>query len=602
MTKIWIFIFIIISFALNAEKWVGQVITYNPPQGTPMENGEPFNPDVISAACNGFKIGATVEITNIVSGKKVQLQVTDRINDPANKYFMYLSPAASKEIGLYYETGLVVVEADFGDVNSTDRDLSITGLVAEGTIDTERLKNFPEVEWDGNGSTPETKTNNIKPETEKPAADTMESPAIKEEKYPEQQNSALSQDEDKLLADKIVTETELDEPPALTPRDVMERSVISDMDIEDFEEPAHSTEKEPLLSDNKSDTDDTDQTGLPSDKMVKTPAASDTNIDEDTVAQDTILPQQKEDKTPGIANNNTDEDEETARPKLLVERYPLVKEPDMGSDKETELPAEKIEKEPMIAETNLSDDNEGVVPGIKTEKDPMTADTNLSDDNENLQPGIKTEKNPELAQNNTDSDDSLETPKDRIENMPSAADNKTNEDILDDPKVKIEKIPSPSKNPSGDDYEIVKEKPKKTFAKIGEAAVEEKVKEKPKEKPTFTQQDTFKEKKAPQLTKQDTYKAGKPDIQKIEEYKEPSGEWTSIEPKGIYVRFYSTSKQDEAENRLFNYKKIFPGVKGYFKNNLYILVIGPVKEENSGKTLKTMRDFGFRDAYIVRNK
>ena len=43
---------------------------------------------------------------------------------------MLLTPEAAKELEIEWETGLIVVDASFSDVNSTER-LDINGLVKE---------------------------------------------------------------------------------------------------------------------------------------------------------------------------------------------------------------------------------------------------------------------------------------------------------------------------------------------------------------------------------------------------------------------------------------------------------------------------------------
>lgn len=135
-----------ISISINSEKWVGQAATYQLLDGSRTANGEMFKRDSVSAACNGFKFGAEVVVTNAQNGRQVKVKINDRIINSGSDYFLLLSPQAAKELGMEWETGIVVVDAKFSDVNSNER-LEIKGLVPEGEIDLESIRRFPEVVW-----------------------------------------------------------------------------------------------------------------------------------------------------------------------------------------------------------------------------------------------------------------------------------------------------------------------------------------------------------------------------------------------------------------------------------------------------------------------
>lgn len=139
------FIFLFIIYSTFAEKWIGQTATYQLIEGAPTTSGEPFKRALLTAACNGFKLGATVEVTNVVTGKTVQVKINDRISTDS-KYFVLLTPQAAASIDLEWETGLVVVSASFNDINSTDV-LPVNGIVSEGTPDEEKVRNFPVINW-----------------------------------------------------------------------------------------------------------------------------------------------------------------------------------------------------------------------------------------------------------------------------------------------------------------------------------------------------------------------------------------------------------------------------------------------------------------------
>ena len=139
------FISLTIIFSINGEKWVGQAATYQLLDGSKTANGELFKRESLSGACNGFKFGSEVVVTNVKTGKQITVVINDRIKKDSN-YFLLLTPEAAGELGLEWETGLVVVDANFSDVNSTER-LFVNGLVPEGELDLESLKKFPEIIW-----------------------------------------------------------------------------------------------------------------------------------------------------------------------------------------------------------------------------------------------------------------------------------------------------------------------------------------------------------------------------------------------------------------------------------------------------------------------
>ena len=142
---IYILIFFNILFVSYSEKWVGQAATYQLVEGSKIATGGFFTANGIFAACNGFKLGAEVAVTNVTNGNKIKVVINDRVSEDC-EYFMLLTPGAAKELGLEWETALIVVDALFSDINSIER-LPVKGLVKEGQIDLENLKRFPEVVW-----------------------------------------------------------------------------------------------------------------------------------------------------------------------------------------------------------------------------------------------------------------------------------------------------------------------------------------------------------------------------------------------------------------------------------------------------------------------
>ncbi|HPO48927.1 MAG TPA: hypothetical protein PLO89_01250, partial [Spirochaetota bacterium] len=71
-----LFLIFFTVISVYSEKWVGQVATYQLLDGAKMANGEVFNPENLSAACNGFKLGASVNVINVKTGKSIEVTVT----------------------------------------------------------------------------------------------------------------------------------------------------------------------------------------------------------------------------------------------------------------------------------------------------------------------------------------------------------------------------------------------------------------------------------------------------------------------------------------------------------------------------------------------
>ena len=130
---------------ISCEKWVGQAATYQLIEGKKTANGDFFDKDNLTVACNGFKLGAEIKIINPKNNKEVTVIVNDRIGE-SSSYFILLTPKVAKELEFEWQTGLVVIEANFSDVNSTER-LAINGLIREGEIDIETLTKFPDIKW-----------------------------------------------------------------------------------------------------------------------------------------------------------------------------------------------------------------------------------------------------------------------------------------------------------------------------------------------------------------------------------------------------------------------------------------------------------------------
>lgn len=154
---------------LYSEMWVGRAAPYQLPEGTITKSGEGYASNELRAACNGFRLGAEVKVVNTETGKSIKVVINDRIDSGSN-YFILLTPKAAKELEIDNDSGLVIVDAKFTDVNSTER-LLVNGLIPEGEVDVENLKRFPDVEWPDDDQTitkvtTETDVNRYYPEIE----------------------------------------------------------------------------------------------------------------------------------------------------------------------------------------------------------------------------------------------------------------------------------------------------------------------------------------------------------------------------------------------------------------------------------------------------
>ena len=226
-----LFLFFIL-LPLFPEKWVGQAATYQLIEGSKTATGEFYNKEGLFAACNGFKLGSKVTIINSKTGKSVTVTVNDRINEDS-KYFILLTPKASKELDFEWDTGLVVVNGDFSDINATEK-IAINGLVREGEIDLENIKQFPEIKW------PEEKET-VNNKTEEKQED-LTKPNVKEQVIPSKKNEVALLDEDEKngypenIEEKKPEKKETKENPAeekyLTPESKMREYMMSE-DIDD---------------------------------------------------------------------------------------------------------------------------------------------------------------------------------------------------------------------------------------------------------------------------------------------------------------------------------------------------------------------------------
>jgi rare lipoprotein A len=79
-----------------------------------MANGQPFDPNALTAAHRTLKLGTWVEVTRVDTGAKVRVRITDRGPFGHEERIIDLSRAAADKIGMLkagvVKVKLVVVE------------------------------------------------------------------------------------------------------------------------------------------------------------------------------------------------------------------------------------------------------------------------------------------------------------------------------------------------------------------------------------------------------------------------------------------------------------------------------------------------------------
>jgi hypothetical protein len=358
-----------IIFSINAEKWVGQVATYNLIDGSQIADGGIFNADNVSAACNGFKLGTSVMITNVKTGQKLAVKINDRVKNDSD-YFMLLTPKAAKDLGLSWETSLVVVEADFSNINSTEI-LNISGLVAEGAVDPEKFKKFPDVNWPDNGKE-------------------ISSLAV-------EKDEKTVTPEEKIITGEKITEVEkaekLNEPveeKKLSPDTIMKMYVM-DKDAEDNFLPKIEFFKEPAVKEKSMGEDKEDKT-LPRNETVKIPEFKDNIINEDI--DELLIPKKELVEVPGSKENALGEDVSDN----LMPKSEIVEEPekigneidrDTGVNEKEDVAVSTVGTEETETETEPIDTDNGVmdagtssdkVPSVEFSKKPLSEEKEMDMD------------------------------------------------------------------------------------------------------------------------------------------------------------------------------------------------------------------------------
>ncbi len=460
-----LFLIFSIIFVSHSEKWVGQVATFNLLPGTKMKNGESFNSEAFYAACNGFKLGANVNVVNVTNGKSIQVTITDSINTESN-YFLLLTPGAARTLGLERETSLAVVEGKFSDVNTMDTMLEVNGLIAEGSIDEEKIKRFPEIRW---------------PDDDR---DITKKIVEKNEK-----DEVINRDNTKPTNERI-----------LSPNKIMEKYLISEDFDEKFIPKIDNILTNPFNNkENKKMGDYPDDKNSPKNDYIKNPP----NKNDKKLAED------------GDDKNSPKND--------------YIKNPPNKNDKK------------------LAEDGD---------------DKNSPKNDYIKNPPNKNDK--KLAE---DGDDKNSPKNDYIKNPPNKNDKRLAEDGDDKNSPKNDYVKNPLKKEKFVDIDIedknIPNYDKKNF---------------PYKKLNLVEED-------------------KDSV----ETKKPVNWITSLPKDKIFVRFSTTFEKNEGDRRFNLFKEIFRNIISYRDGNKYILMIGPISEKEIDKTVKGLRSFGYKDAYIISN-
>lgn len=77
-----------------------------------------------------------------------------------------------------------------------------------------------------------------------------------------------------------------------------------------------------------------------------------------------------------------------------------------------------------------------------------------------------------------------------------------------------------------------------------------------------------------------------------------------LEPNSIYITLLASSDKKRLESTYFNLEKLFGLSLGIRKKpgQFYDMLIGPIKEKELNQTIETVRNYGYKDAYIIRGK
>lgn len=95
----------------NQRLFYGQASFYaNKFHGRRTANGEIFNQEKLTAACNILPLGTWIKVTNLRNGKSVIVKTTDRLH-PKMRRLVDLSRAAAKKLG-YIHNGLTRVKVE----------------------------------------------------------------------------------------------------------------------------------------------------------------------------------------------------------------------------------------------------------------------------------------------------------------------------------------------------------------------------------------------------------------------------------------------------------------------------------------------------------
>ncbi|HQB61483.1 MAG TPA: septal ring lytic transglycosylase RlpA family protein [Spirochaetota bacterium] len=393
-----------------SEKWVGNVATYNLPEGATMASGEKYRSGMISAACNGFRLGSTVQVINAKNGKSIDVVINDTVK-PELSYFILLTPAAAREIDMEWDAGIAVVKGNFNDINSAVS-LPIKGLVAEGEIDKENIKEFPEINWpvvaDSSLSVRATekpdidkikRPDNIEKDDKKLDADKEDKryPYKEKEAFPSKKEENLIKYDYEFLPDKSVKT----EKSSLSPTDEYAKSPVerSDKIFEDDKDrydPKKEYVKSPIERVDKIFEDDKDRYD-PKKEYVKTPIERLDKIFEDD--RDRYDPKKEYVKTPiERVDKIFEDDKDKYDPKKEYVKSPIERvDKIFEDDKDKYDPKKEYVKSPIERLDKIfEDDRDRYDPKKEYVKSPIErVDKIFEDDKDRYDPKKEYVKSPD---------------------------------------------------------------------------------------------------------------------------------------------------------------------------------------------------------------
>lgn len=217
--------FILFS-SLFSEQWIGKASVYFLPDGSKTASGAFFKQDENAVACNSFKFGSVVKVTNIQNGRSVDAVVNDRISVD-QPFFLLLTQEVARNIEMKEKTSLIFVDAKKSDILEKN-DVFIDGLTRESSLDPEVINQFPDIDLSSldkkQPETETTKTPEKEQEKTEQIVDTQKTENEKEIENKEKETVKVKETEQ-----KEVTETDVGKTIENLVTETIEKTAIPDI-------------------------------------------------------------------------------------------------------------------------------------------------------------------------------------------------------------------------------------------------------------------------------------------------------------------------------------------------------------------------------------